>query len=707
MNSAMARGRLPHPRLNRLWTNRWVDSALRVVPGSVVLPTALYALIAIALWLPFGLRTTGLVEEWDLTWLLDRGEQLWWITSRSALAAFRLRPLTVLPFAVNHALGDGFVWLNVIALAVFVVKGLATFLLVERLAPGHRAAAIVAGALAMLYPANAGLFTFRVIHIQMAVVLFLLSLVLLCDLALSPRVWRFVTMSVLLGASLLMYQIASVATVFAPLLLLARRQGGWLRFGKVSALWFAAPAAVATYWLIVKSQGGTYEFQSTGVAPRPSPGTYGHDLIRSYVDQLFRAWRPASWVSWEPRYVALGAVCGALVALAVLAERGGSARLGTRAGLVGGVVAIVVAPLGFLPIWAITAAIHETVKVYLLSSIAIAIGVSLLLAYLCRRPALVAPVGGLLVGLAAVYGLHQHAHYVSLAHAQSRVLGELVQALPAPRDGTTIVVRDYSGQLSQVWTLGPPVTFAAAVEVAFHNPTLRVVLCDELRRHAYLNGTPIPSCPDGSAAAVSREGIDAADLAIFDYDLLDEMRLVARARGLPATYAPTRLAGAGRPARRSLFRCNRIQACTSAPSAGWPRGSLHETINNSATNVTGLRPAETTPSGTSFRWSDAREIHAYAFLPAEPSQLELTAFYVINPSVIGSIRLKVNGEAVPARAATAGSEYRITAAIPAKTLKASPDDIEITSDVFPVAGSPDPLGLAVARLDVSTTPRER
>ena len=68
----------------------------------------------------------------------------------------------------------------------------------------------------MLYPVNEGLFTFRVLHIRAAVVLFLLALVFLLDLVRAPRWWRFVLMSILLATSLLVYQIAAAALVLGP-----------------------------------------------------------------------------------------------------------------------------------------------------------------------------------------------------------------------------------------------------------------------------------------------------------------------------------------------------------------------------------------------------------------------------------------------------------------------------------------------------------
>jgi hypothetical protein len=691
----------------RLARQRVLDAAAHVRPS--VWAFALYALLATVMWLPFGFRTSGLVEEWGLLWLHDRGEQLWWITEDSPLASFRLRPLFDVPFEMAYSLGSGFIWLNVIALAVLACVGLATYLLVERLAPERRAVAFVAGVLAMLYPVNEGLFTFRVLHIRLAVVLFLFALVLLWDLARAPTWWRFVSMSFLLGASLLIYQIAVAVLVLGPMIVMMAADAASLRrLVKYSALWFAAPAAVACYWAFVLQQGGTYEFETASSARRPSLNEYGHDMVRAYADQLFRAWRPLSWVSWDVRYLLIGGACGVLVAGVALRAQG-SGRLGARSSLFVGLGAIALSPLGFLPLWMIVYAIHETLKVYLLSSVAVAIGLTLLLGFVCRHRTVFAVVGGALTGLAAVYALHQHGHYVALAHAQTRVLGELVQQLPSPRDGSTIVVRDHSGQFSLVWTLGPPVNFSAAVESAYKNPTLDVVLCNELTGEAYLNGAPVRECPDGRRAAHNPAAGPALEvapeqLAIFDYDPVREMRLVERRTGtLPVGYAPSRLAASGRQGRGSLFACSPIQDCTKPPSAMWPSGSIHENFGPDASNITGFRPSEITPEGLPFRWSIARRTHTYAHLPPRNASLDLRIVYVIHPTVVRSIRLAVNGRDVPLRVEPFGSGYRARATIPGEALRAVSDDIEIKSALGQVTRT-DSLGIAVTRIDVEPEP---
>jgi hypothetical protein len=659
-----------------------------------------YGLLALVLWLPFGFHANGLVEEWDISWLLDRGQQLWWITGSSAVAFLRLRPLTMFPFALAHALG-GFVWLNVIALVVFALRGTATFMLFDRLAPRRRPTAWTAGALAMIYPVNSGLFALRMTHINLAVAIFLFALVALCDFARSPRPMRATLVVVLLTVSLLIYQIALVAAVFGPAVLVVGGVRKPRRLLALAALWYAGLVAAVAYWLVIISEGATYELTSAQGA-RPSIRVYAHDLIQSYVDQVGRGWVPTGWVNWRALYVGIGVACGLGVALvAALSPRRSSIDLGRRSSLIGGIAIIVAAPLGFLPLWAIVASIHETLKVYLLSSVAVAAGIALLIGYVFRSPRTVAVVGGTLVAVAVTYGLGQHAHYVSLAQRQERVLGEMVEQLPSPPKGTLIVVHDRTGQLGREWTLGPPVTFTAAVSVAYHNPTLRVGLCEDASGDAFVNGLPVSACPTRPTASGR-----PPRFIVFDYDLVHEMRLVtATGTAGPLGYAPAKLANEGPPIRRNLFSCDPITACTTPPSASWPRGAIHESFDASALNVTGIRGPEKAPDGQSFQWSDAPTVHVYALLPKHTADFDLHVLYVLNPKVLRSIRLAVNGRQVPVVVRASAAGYDITGTIPGAALRSPSDDLAFTSRVIPVAGSPDALGLAIERLDVTSRAR--
>jgi hypothetical protein len=679
-----------------LGARRLTAAWARVVFGPGGAAFVVYTLLAIVLWLPFGFRMNGLVEEWDISWLLDRGEQLWWITRSSTIAYLRLRPLTMTPFAMAHALG-GFMWLNVIAVAIFALRGTATFLLVDRILPGRRPAAWTAGALAMLYPANTGLFALRMTHINLAVTLFLFALVLLCDLGRDSPWWRVVPMSLLLAGSLLIYQIALLAAVVGPAVLLVLGVRDWRRLAALAAAWYAGLAAVTVYWLVVISQGGTYELNSAS-GPRPSVRIYAHDLIQAYLDQTTGAWSPDPWVTWRPAFIGIGIGCGiAIAALGWASGRSSERSLRERRTLLAGVGLVVLSPIGFLPLWAIVASIRETLKVYLLSSVAVAAGIALLIAFLGRRIEIVAVCSGAFVAVGVIYGLHQHAYYTARAHGEERILGEMVDQLPSPPKGTTIVVRDRTGHLASGtnWTLGPPVTFGAAVSVAYHDPTLSVALCEELVQAAYVNGIPVSRCPDKPIQPGS-----PARIAVFDYDLLHELRLVTSQKGLPAGYDPRKLANRGPDMRRSLFSCAPIQKCTDAPSASWPRGSIHELFDEFALNVTGIRGVEKPPTGPVFQWSNSPVVDVFAVLPSQAMRFDLHVVYVIDPSVLKTIRVSANGHSVPVSVASGADGYHVTGTIPARALAPARDILAIRSKVVPVTGAPEPIGLGITRLDV-------
>jgi hypothetical protein len=638
----------------------------------------------------------GLVEEWDISWLLDRGEQLWWITRSSSLAALRLRPLTMTPFALAHALG-GFMWLNVIAVVIFALRGTATFLLVDRVLPGRRPAAWTAGALAMLYPANTGLFALRMTHINLAVTLFLFALVFLSDLARDSRWWRLVPMSLLLAASLLTYQIALLAAVVGPAVLLVLGVRDWRRLAALAAAWYAVLAAVTVYWLVMISEGGTYELNMASGA-RPTLRIYAHYLRLAYLDQTTHAWLPDPWVTWRPGFIAIGVSCGvAIAALCWVSGRSSERLLRERRTLIAGVGLIALSPIGFLPLWSIVPSIREPLKVYLLSSVAVAVGIALLIAFVGRRIEIVAVCSGALVAVGVVYGLHQHAYYTARAHGEERILGEMVDQLPSPPKGTTIVVHDHTGHLASGtnWTLGPPVTFGAAVAVAYHDPTLSVALCEELVHESFVNGIQVSRCPDKPVQPGSPPRI-----AVFDYDLLHELRLVTSPKGLPARYDPQNLANRGPSMRRDLFSCAPIQKCTDPPSASWPHGSIHELFDQFALNVTGIRGVERPLVGPVFQWSNTPVVDVFAALPAQAMRFDLHVVYVADPSVLKTIRLSANGRSVPVSVKSGSDGYHVTGTIPARALAPARDVLAIRSKVVPVPGAPEPIGLGMTRLDV-------
>src|SRR5436189_6451810 len=85
-------------------------------------------LLALLLWLPFSFRTTGLIEEWGVTEVLETKPQQFFITPDSAMGTHRMRPFEVFFHAAAHALDrDSFLFYNVFAMVFIFGKMSASY----------------------------------------------------------------------------------------------------------------------------------------------------------------------------------------------------------------------------------------------------------------------------------------------------------------------------------------------------------------------------------------------------------------------------------------------------------------------------------------------------------------------------------------------------------------------------------------------------
>src|SRR4051812_22759270 len=74
-------------------------------------------LLTLVLWLPFSFKTTGLIEEWGVIRIMERGSQLFFITPNSPLGPHRMRPLEVFVHSLAHALDpNSFLFFNIFQL---------------------------------------------------------------------------------------------------------------------------------------------------------------------------------------------------------------------------------------------------------------------------------------------------------------------------------------------------------------------------------------------------------------------------------------------------------------------------------------------------------------------------------------------------------------------------------------------------------------
>ena len=227
---------------------------------------------------------------------------------------------------------------------------------------------------------------------------FLFALVLLCDLARRGGSWRGAAIFLLLAASLLMYQIATAAVVIAPLVLFAVGVRGGRQLIALATVWDAAPVTFAIHTLFCsfsrEATGGT---NWTPPPPRQGPHSPAISTRRSApsdTNSLMPGGRATGYAGTG--HVLLGVLRGVLVGLPLRPGSlafvdcpccsGNSDR--------GGDLTPSLPPLDSVVIWAIPALIGDALRGYILSSVAVAIGVALLTGFAVRRASILAILSG-------------------------------------------------------------------------------------------------------------------------------------------------------------------------------------------------------------------------------------------------------------------------------------------------------------------------
>jgi putative flippase GtrA len=230
--------------------------------------------IVLAIWLPFGFSLTGLIEEWGVLGLFNVHGLFFVVDSANPMAAHALRPLTVFPHALAYFLDpNSFYYWHVLLILALIIKGSASSYLIWN-ATGSLGWAMVMGALVLVYPADTMQLSFRSLHINWALALFLLASSILVAAYEQKR--RVVSYSLAAVASLLlfvascMYE-ATLTLVPLPLLILYVRDGFRKSFHQ-----FRAQVGLVIVWM---AGAGLYIIYVVLVAPKIATSSYQEDIL--------------------------------------------------------------------------------------------------------------------------------------------------------------------------------------------------------------------------------------------------------------------------------------------------------------------------------------------------------------------------------------------------------------------------------------------
>lgn len=452
---------------------------------------AVVLVCVLAIWLPFGFGTTGLIEEWQELGNSTVDGPVFFADIVHPTADV-LRPLGRSPFAVAYLLGpDSFVSWHLLLMLALVVKGCASGQLAYR-ATGSFAAALVAAVLIVLYPADTMQLAFRALHINWSLSLALLA----CSIYVYAWDRRRPAVAVVAAATgllaVLIYEAA--LTCFAiPFLVVFSRDGlrGFLSGlrDRIGLLWIWTTAAAAYLVYAVWMSGRVVSYQASLLSGR-SPGS----LLTQTLPQLFTVglnratlggWLDAAqMVASEYRSLAYPVVAALVLAGAVWAGSRKSAPIDTPSHrsrmlalvrLAGSGLALSAA--GYLPYLLSPAHMAISQRTYLFASFgAVLLWTAVLLgmAFVSRLLAASCAVALLFLGLGAQ--LLQFDHYSRIADVQRSLLREIVRNFDGDVGGKTLVVVDGSNYLGQTWVF-LPINLRLALEYFYQHRLNGIEIC--------------------------------------------------------------------------------------------------------------------------------------------------------------------------------------------------------------------------------------
>ena len=520
-------------------------------------PFLVISLFVAALWLPFGLKTTGLMEEWlsynnyERPAPTDRNEDANFLTLSGDQ---RLRPLQDTSAAFAHLLTpDSFVGLNLVQIVSIIVKGMALYLLLTKLMPRQRFFALTAALLLVVFPADQGIFTFRGVHIHGAVALYLFAVYFMLrawDRLRLPTVLMMVASAV---ASIFIYEIGYPLVMLTPLLLLIKLGEPEFRkrFVRLGLIWYAAPILTLLYTALTLGTGPTYQswvIQHSGINQTSVLGEMAQAVVNAYVQHFAGGWLDAlRLIGANARFMLLAALL-TLTALGVgwrLAREDGETALRRFLWLI--VIGLAAVFLGY-SLFLLTPYRELKWRVFLYSSIGGAICVASLCYLLSRRSRLLyAVLSGVLLFVATVGALHQQQYYVSLSQNEQTLLQGVIAQVPQPDPSVPVVVVDETGHYHDNWSLGASYLLTSSLQYIYQNYTLQFVLCSYgADGHFAVLPELLEQCQFGASGVTLDQS--GQPVAIYPYDQMIILRHTDAATTLltaiPANYLPANVAAA-------------------------------------------------------------------------------------------------------------------------------------------------------------------
>ncbi len=447
---------------------------------------------------PFGFSQVGLIEEWGELGVFTEHGPISFITKHSPFAAFRMRPLNMLPASLGYQLDPDsfFYWHTILFLSIWL-KGIGLAFILWWLYP-QRWIAILGGLLLMVYPADTMQLVFRSIHINSAVASTLCAVALLLWASQVKELWARAILaccaSVLFLCACLIYE-AAILLAPIPLLLWWAKYGirdGWrtLKIQRIVVLfWFITILIELGYLLWISGDPDLYQSSFSNpsgnilntifqYAPMLLTVGFYRTFLHSWYDAGRMLLTLGDWVIFLP--IVVLPILVLVLCLKAKDYEPGNKTLRLDSGLLTRwlVVSILITALGYSPYLVALSHILITQRTYLFAGVGGALVCTALIAILRTRFRWFgAGVGGglLLLGFAAQWT--QFAHYKVISDQQKAILSGILEAAPRLDSQQNLLIIDHTGSLGSTWMLRGEILSSALTYL--YGKKTEVVICLE------------------------------------------------------------------------------------------------------------------------------------------------------------------------------------------------------------------------------------
>lgn len=634
-------------------------------------------LLALLLWLPFGFKTTGLIEEIGINELLDNGEQLFFVMPNSPMAGLRTRPLQMFTFAAAYALDhDSYLYYNVFMLVFFFGQMVVAYWLVLQFLPGKKALAFVTGVLFTIYPADTGLFSLRTIHIHCALLAFLIAVYLLIQFwkLQGRRSWLALFGAVaFLIFSLEQYESPLITAAAVPFMLLYFKRIN-RRFFIGAAVWYSAIALVFIYasWITNQSSMPTYEDNLLGkdLLSIQSITAMIQALLVGYQRQ-FTGWANAfnqlPYLSLFWPFILAGLIISG-IGIWWLSRRQiiqAAVKPVTRLQYIilffGGIALFALGMATYLPI---PTHRFQDFRIYFLSMLGSAfvltLGLYLISRALPRFNNLLFMLFTLpFIALSFLNAFQQQQYFTNFSLQQQSILQQTLNQAPQVKPDTTILMIDRTGVLDEGYVFSGGIYLSSMMRYLYEDKSIYSNYCPTENKVTILGVSckfeqdtvelvNTNSASNETGGLVAKLSTDK--LLIFSTKIGGGVQLMSAEEAASefnlTGYDPqARITGQVLPRRAStLFSCNPAMSCYKLP--GTPSTSFDLPAQGEI--GIGWRNPEDDGAGGTFRWA-IRRISAVGVDLSDSNDLSLDfkVLHWLDGAVMDSLKLTVNDQDIP------------------------------------------------------------